>query len=1584
MSSLVRNQSSTKINFKKLIKKLIMKMNRELDRNQEEAAFHINRGALTCFTTLCNTLSINNRVIEVNLSGCNINVYYAIEISGLIQKNTNIQILNLGSCRINSFGLSCIFKALIDHTGLKILNLFNNQAFTPAIVQDFCRYVLSGKNQLQEINLSHCNIENSLLALIFDNTHHLSSLRRIKLSLMCLNSEGIIALSSMMLKYTGKLNLDYLDISYNQIKNDGIELLAKGLFMSVRQIRIKSLNLNGNHISQPEFLEQIILKMQLEELHLAHNQLIEFQNQQVLNLKLLRVDLSYNRIEEIPNNFFLNVFYLNLSNNQIQTEGAYQISQVLSSEKVRWMYLDLTNNQIKTKGFISIIYALIENTSLISLSVSKNQINGEGILVYIFNHEQIRLQYLDISHNQLRYDLVYALISMMKESRLKSLILSQLFKDENEIQSGKQEYFEIKCTNLKELDFSYNHKIMLPILESLSKQYNRIEYLNLNACGLNQTILIERLSILIEKTYNLTTLQIAQNNLGTLNQQALEQISNALSKNSTLLNLNLSSNKLKNQIQHLIHGIQNCCSLRNLNISNNLIDENEITVIKLPLLFKNRNLQIVDLSNNWIHGKILQNIKNCIQKMHSQFPQLILSNLKLTADDLLILSDIISDIYSFKVLDISFNHSIDYMNNFEALIDNKEVKSLTINKIQCRLESYQFLQQILKQNKDSLKVIEISNTLISQNYLLTLLNGMSYTKQLKSLIFEYQLIEQKEILDAFSNLIKIKALANLQHLIIKKSSMQIEFFVILKQLLQQTDQLIELDISENRINKQKFEILCEGISSNNSLITLNLSNIKLDDQKCRLLIESLSNNKTIQQLELSRNNITQESYYNFFDIFKNNIYQLKKLKFSKTKKQSLLRVLPEYKYDFLINFKQPEQSMFLFLNLLQLDLSRVKYQLPCLQQLINRIRPNQIFQNVIVIIFNECQFEDDHCELLLELLANQIKLQELSLSTNNITSKGYNMLFNFILENKSKLRKLVISSNCIDSPILSKKCLQKLTHFNLLIIDNNKVIGNQYLIEFMKMNPGLYIYNSWSCISEELAIQLIEQYVQYSVNYNIKITPFYLKSLIIRDSNLTDIFLILFGQKYFHFQYLEVIDFSGSTKLCTSVGKIHMYISMINEQFKEYNLIDGKIDNEERIINIFDDGILQCSLIKLKNYFLKNRSFGKWIIQLINTNQCQYTDFKLSSSLYRFLRQKKLQIKTYCFIQMLSSPIQAFLSLIVGFYFNHIVDPKQVNINCEGRNYCYFSSYNLYITVISIIYLIITFYVQALNLYVAIKIRLEAIPDYCIRTFEEKQSQMYKYPLRHELMLFFMQFFIQIDYYFECQIMGFCGSFINYLQEQNIKTELQFKFFVLLFVLSSITMIKFMIVTYTNYYNMHCLFKNLDADQATFFSYIWKMSEKNYVLENVLRQFCPQIGIQIKRYLLNSRQISEFLQALLIYFPLIVCIGIYYNLSKSYYTSQHESFIIPSVYIIFLFGYIRVIFGFFYHLNVALNSRPPQVNGFDLNHTLLQRKYQQFYKEQEKYISQDVHQQTNLFSQDTSKRLKNEKKFFIKKNTIQF
>lgn len=67
-------------------------------------------------------------------------------------------------------------------------------------------------------------------------------------------------------------------------------------------------------------------------------------------------------------------------------------------------------------------------------------------------------------------------------------------------------------------------------------------------------------------------------------------------------------------------------------------------------------------------------------------------------------------------------------------------------------------------------------------------------------------------------------------------------------------------------------------------------------------------------------------------------------------------------------------------------------------------------------------------------------------------------------------------------------------------------------------------------------------------------------------------------------------------------------------------------------MNIFDDGILYYYLMILKNYLLKRSNNVKWIVKFISKELYKYTDFKLSNSLYSYLRKKRTFIKIYCLI----------------------------------------------------------------------------------------------------------------------------------------------------------------------------------------------------------------------------------------------------------------------------------------------------------------------------------------------------------------
>ena len=76
---------------------------------------------------------------------------------------------------------------------------------------------------------------------------------------------------------------------------------------------------------------------------------------------------------------------------------------------------------------------------------------------------------------------------MMNDNPLTELILADQFYKEDDILFEKNfnlEKFELKSTNLKRLDFSYNPSMTTGILESLSSSYNKLEYLSLKGCVL--------------------------------------------------------------------------------------------------------------------------------------------------------------------------------------------------------------------------------------------------------------------------------------------------------------------------------------------------------------------------------------------------------------------------------------------------------------------------------------------------------------------------------------------------------------------------------------------------------------------------------------------------------------------------------------------------------------------------------------------------------------------------------------------------------------------------------------------------------------------------------------------------------------------------------------------------------------------------------------------------------------------------------------------------------------------------------------------------------------------------------------------
>lgn len=116
---------------------------------------------------------------------------------------------------------------------------------------------------------------------------------------------------------------------------------------------------------------------------------------------MYEINLSNNCISIFPPYFFMNTLVVNLSNNNISSQGAFQLSSILRSNPL-WIELNLSNNTLKSEGFNSIIFGLRDNKMLKKLIVANNQLDGEAIICYMINHEQVYFEYLDISCNQIR------------------------------------------------------------------------------------------------------------------------------------------------------------------------------------------------------------------------------------------------------------------------------------------------------------------------------------------------------------------------------------------------------------------------------------------------------------------------------------------------------------------------------------------------------------------------------------------------------------------------------------------------------------------------------------------------------------------------------------------------------------------------------------------------------------------------------------------------------------------------------------------------------------------------------------------------------------------------------------------------------------------------------------------------------------------------------------------------------------------------------------------------------------------------------------------------------------------------------
>ena len=301
-----------------------------------------------------------------------------------------------------------------------------------------------------------------------------------------------------------------------------------------------------------------------------------------------------------------NYTHLMLSNNNLGDEGCEKVVKVLKSN-LNFIHVDLSGNNLTAEGSAVVIARLLNNQSVISLDLSsvdrmnKNRIGGKGsqILSNLLYRSRI-LTFLNLSGTGIgKEGLDFMSVGLALNSSLMSLNLS--------FNNLEGKHLHLFCFNLaksqvKELFLSGN-PIGLKGCESLS---NLIAFKFDNKCPLTKLELarseideesLNKLAFALENNSTISELNLSFNPLGS---KSCSNISKALMHNSCLKTLNLSTCGLKEDgAQRLSEGLIRNFSLKSLNLSNNYLFDAGAKHLSEGLK-KNKGLEVLDLSSNMI------------------------------------------------------------------------------------------------------------------------------------------------------------------------------------------------------------------------------------------------------------------------------------------------------------------------------------------------------------------------------------------------------------------------------------------------------------------------------------------------------------------------------------------------------------------------------------------------------------------------------------------------------------------------------------------------------------------------------------------------------------------------------------------------------------------------------------------------------------------------------------------------------------------------------------------------------------------------------------------------------------------------
>ena len=757
----------------------------------------------------------------------------------------------------------------------------------------------------------------------------------------------------------------------------------------------------------------------------------------------------------IKNNEFSSPFSLNLFDYDLFDEDIQKIIDlIILTDKFNSLNIRLSNTLIDTNT----LGKLLRKISL------KKQFKSLGFYIKNLNEELLNI-FLDF-------------IGKMKDS-IVNLKIKIKFNDEKT-----------------------EERICGKILENLLKGDGSLDNLILEKFNLSSENNMKLLEQIISKNKNLQNLEI--NDSIVHNKCFSIDISNVINAKISgcgllYINylpidiLNISNNNIgKEGIEQLAELISDeKCSLAKLNISNNLIGD-EGAIILSQGISKNNSLIAINLSSNHIlNSGIIELAKSLKSNSGNKtIKKLNLSKNEIENTGLIDFCTILKEENKYRFLKIDFsqnNYSDRAVIEFgEFLLNHPSILKLTISNISTEENKTTFfnscnnLNQLKKINLENLDMVKanpesLNNILLSNKNILNMnisnnksfgaegIQGISSGIEHNSKLFSINLshcnigdegaiylsnslfknLDIKEII-LIDNKIGEKGTKAIVDKLLGKTSLKIldlSFnkinskggFYIGKGLID-AQGIQQLLLGYNKLEDEGCEFIANGLEKNSSLFEINLDNNNISNKGINALCKYLKNNENLMKVSLNGNKIS-EIDSDFYELFN----WVKDIKISENplNQSGIVRLFQGSEYNRLFKYLKFKYN------------SEDEYHFKCFNENIKNID----------ISFNH--------KINLSLISHILSLKNLSklnLQMNSIDDKEIKSIVNYIKENNSPIKTLILKNNKITSEgsvsivdlIKFSKTLKVLDlSYNELKSEGVKKICN-----------GIIVSNSTSCLEQ--------------------------------------------------------------------------------------------------------------------------------------------------------------------------------------------------------------------------------------------------------------------------------------------------------------------------------------------------------------------------------------------------------------------------------------------------------------------------------------------------------------------------------------